>query len=251
VEDVAYANDYTLILCNSDEDPTKEALYIKVMRAELVAGILMTPATEVCPHRRLLTRLGVPIAAVDRQYLDLEIDTVVVDNVRGAYEAVSHLIELGHSRIGLISGPSQMTTGRERRVGYEKALAEHGLEIDPDLIREGNAKQRSGFERACELLEMENRPTALFVGNNLMTLGALNAIHEQGLCIPEDIAIVGFDDMSWAASLRPPLTVVAQPVYELGSTAAKLLLDRIQGDDSPIRRIELRTDLVVRESCGA
>ena len=124
----------------------------------------MTPATKVCPHRQLLMRLSVPIVAVDRQYLNLEMDTVVVDNVRGAYEAVSHLIELGHSRIGLISGPSQMTTGRERREGYEKALSEYSLEIDPDLIREGNAKQRSGFERACELLEMQKWPYCFVCG---------------------------------------------------------------------------------------
>jgi DNA-binding LacI/PurR family transcriptional regulator len=191
------------------------------------------------------------MAAMDRRLRRLEVDTVIVDNVQGAYEAVSHLVRLGHRRIGLISGPVHITTGRERQEGYRKALTEHGIESDQGLIKIGDFKQDSGYQRACELLEMDDPPTAIFTANNLMTLGALNAIHEKGLSIPQDVAIVGFDDMPWAPSLNPPLTAVAQPTYELGRVAAEMLLARIADRDHPIREIRLETALVVRESCGS
>lgn len=250
VEDVAYANGYTLILCNSDEDPAKERLYIDVMRAERVAGIIISPTSETNEYYKLLLESGISIVSMDRRMRGLEVDTVVVNNVEGAYQAVSHLIKLGHKRIGLIGGPTMITTGRERQEGYEKALKEHGLAVTPGLIKVGDFKQESGYQRANEFLEVEDPPTALFVANNLMTLGALNAIHERGLKIPQDIAIVGFDDMPWAPSLEPPLTVIAQPTYELGRAAAEALLGRITDRDRPVREVKLATTLIVRKSCG-
>ena len=251
IEDVAYANGYSLFLCNSDEDPAKEELYIQVLRAEKVAGVIVSPTDEESTTCQTFIESGIPMAAMDRRLRHLEVDTVIVDNVQGAYEAVSHLVRLGHRRIGLISGPVHITTGRERQEGYKQALTEHGIESDQDLIKIGDFKQDSGYQRACELLEMDDRPTAVFTANNLMTLGALNAIHEKGLSIPQDVAIVGFDDMPWAPSLNPPLTAVAQPTYELGRVAAEMLLARIADRDHPIREIKLETALIVRESCGS
>ena len=251
VEDVAYAHGYTLLLCNSDEDPTKERLYIDIMLAERVAGVIISPVAEVDNYSSVLLQAGVPVVAMDRRMRDLEVDTVVINNVEGVYQAVGHLIEQGHRRIGFIGGPTRTTTGRERQEGYQKALAEHGLELDQALIKIGDFKQDSGYQMACQLLEMDDPPTAIFTANNLMTLGALNAIHEKKLSIPQEVAIVGFDDMSWAQSLAPPLTAVAQPTYELGRTAADLLLRRIGDPNRPTEQICLEANLVVRESSGA
>jgi LacI family transcriptional regulator/LacI family repressor for deo operon, udp, cdd, tsx, nupC, and nupG len=251
IEDVAYANQYSLLLCNSDEDPVKEAMYVEVLQAERVAGIIISSIDENSTSCESLLRNGVPIVAMDRRLRPFDVDTVLVDNVKGAYQATSHLIHLGHRRIGLIGGPSRITTGRERREGYEKAVSEHGAELDQSLIKIGDFKQDSGYQRACELLEMDDPPTAIFTANNLMTLGALNAIHEKGLNIPQDVAIVGFDDMPWATSLNPPLTAVAQPTYELGQVAAEMLLARIADRDHPIQEIKLETALIIRQSCGS
>lgn len=250
IENVAYANQYSLLLCNSDEDPARESLYVDVLQAERVAGIIISPADENSTSCKRLLRNDVPIVAMDRRLRQFDVDTVLVDNVKGAYQATSHLIRLGHRRIGLIGGPSRITTGRERQEGYEKALSEHGLELDQGLIKIGDFKQDSGYQRACELLEMDDPPTAIFTANNLMTLGALNAIHEKGLNIPRDMAIVGFDDMPWAPSLDPPLTAVAQPTHELGCTAANLLLQRIADKDREIVEMKLEPTLIIRDSCG-
>jgi DNA-binding LacI/PurR family transcriptional regulator len=251
VEDVAYDHGYTLLLCNSDEDPAKERLYIDIMLAERVAGVIISPVAEVDNYSSVLLHAGVPVVAMDRRMRDLEVDTVVVNNVEGVYQAIGYLIEQGHRRIGFIGGPMRTTTGRERQEGYQKALAEHGLELDQALIKIGDFKQDSGYQMACQLLEMDDPPTAIFTANNLMTLGALNAIHEKKLSIPQEVAIVGFDDMSWAQSLAPPLTAVAQPTYELGRTAADLLLRRIGDPNRPTEQICLEANLVVRESSGA
>jgi len=250
IEDIAYANEHTLLLCNSDDDLAKESLYVDVLQAERVAGIIICPADENTTSCEPLLRNGVPVVAMDRRLCRFDVDTVLVDNVKGACQATSHLIRLGHGRIGLIGGPSSITTGRERQEGYEKALREHGIELDQSLIKIGNFKQDSGYQKTCELLEMDDPPTAIFAANNLMTLGALNAIHEKGLNIPPDVAIVGFDDMPWAPSLDPPLTTVAQPTYELGRRAADLLLKRIADKDREPVEMILEPILIVRKSCG-
>jgi DNA-binding LacI/PurR family transcriptional regulator len=250
IEDVAYANGYSLILCNSDEDPEKEELYINVFLDSAVSGAIIACAREDSMCGKSLLDADIPIVALDRRLMNFDVDTVVTNNIKGAYDAVVHLIEHGHKRIGYIGGPLHTTTGKERWEGYKKALMENGYELIPDLVKVGNFKQRSGQETARELLEEDDRPTALFTANNLMTLGALNAIHEKGLRIPEEIAIVGFDDLPWAQSLDPPLTAVEQPAYELGRIAADLLIKRIIDPDRPISRVTLDTNLIVRHSSG-
>ncbi len=251
VEAVAYAAGYSLLLCSSDEDPLREESYVHVLLAEMVDGVIISPVDENSTTCQALIDRGVPVVAMDRRLRHLDVDTVVVDNVRAAYQAVKHLIGLGHQRIALIGGPAKVTTGRERQEGYLQALADSGLPIDGDLIRAGDFKQDGGYQQARALLEMCNPPTAVFVANNMMTLGALNAIHEKQLDVPKDIAVVGFDDMPWAQSLMPPLTAVAQPAYDLGSCAASMLLARISDKDRPVREIKLDTRLVIRASCGS
>jgi len=204
-------------------------------------------------ERRLLVAIqdGLPIVVVDRRMNNIDVDTVLANNFKGARQAIEHLIRLGHCRIGLVSGPLHLTSGRERYAGYLQAMSDAQLPIDSSLARFGDYRQSSGYDLTGELLGLSHPPTALFVANNQMTIGALNAIHETSRVIPDDVAIVGFDDLSWAISLNPPLTTVAQPTFDIGSQAAHLLLDRIAEPDRPTRTIVLETQLMVRASCGS
>ena len=253
IEDVASRNGYSLILCNTDEDAARERLYLEVMHDENVAGIILASATETGHDPKLLSG-HIPVVALDRLITDVKVDTVLVDNVGGAKKAVSHLLSLGHRRIGLIRGQQEITTSIERQAGYEQALKEYGLPIDPALIRQASLRQvalADSRQQTLDLLALPERPTALFTTNAMITLGTLTAIHEIGLCIPDDIAVVAFDDIPWVTLLNPPLTVVPQPTYELGTTAAEMLLARITESDRPPTQVRLDLQLVIRESCGA
>ncbi len=251
VEDVLRRHGYAVILCNSDENPEKEDLYLRVLREKQVDGLLLAPSGQAGPQLRRWLRAGLPLVLVDRRLEGVRADAAVVDNVEGARTAVSHLISLGHRRIGIISGPARVFTGRERLAGYLAALEAAGLRPDPALIREGDFKQDSGYRLAREFLEMKRPPTALFVANNLMTVGAMLALKEAGVRIPQELAVVGFDDMDWAPILTPALTAVAQPAYALGTSAATLLMQRLEDPARPVQEVVLKTHLVVRESCGA
>jgi LacI family transcriptional regulator/LacI family repressor for deo operon, udp, cdd, tsx, nupC, and nupG len=178
------------------------------------------------------------------------VDTVKVDNERGAYEAVRHLLDLGYKRIAHISGDPNLTTGRDRVQGYYNALLEAHLKPESKLVKVGDFKTDSGYRLTLELLDSATPPDAIFVANNLMTLGALRALRERNTRVPEDVALVGFDDMPWSAEFRSPLTAVSQPTYELGQEAVHLLLRRIAQPDAPVRTVVLNTRLIVRESCG-
>ena len=248
VEDAAYAAEYALLLCNSDENPEKERFYLDVMRSESVDGIVLPPFNETDAAVVEVVKSGMPVVCVDRSLSKVKTDLVEVDNYRGAFEAVAHLIEKGHRSIGLIEGRSEVSTSRERRRGYLDALAEAGLVVRKDLMRTGDFRQESGRVLAGELLDLKKPPTALFAFNNLMTVGALTAVHQRGLRVPQDVAVLGFDDLPWAESLDPPLTVVRQPAYEVGKQAMELLLKRIMEPTRPPVTMRLLPQLIVRRS---
>jgi LacI family transcriptional regulator len=249
VEDVAQSNGYSLILCNTDENPQKERQYVEVLYAERVAGAIIVPTREHQRSLGLFRERNVPVVAVDRRVKDSNMDAVLVDNVRGAREAVSHLIMNGYRRIAVITGPTITTTGRERLEGYRQALQEAGIPLDPLLERQGSFKEESGRQLTHELLDLAEPPDALFVANNLMTLGALDTLQMRHLRVPDDIAIVGFDEMPWAALSSISLTTVTQPVYELGSTAALRLFQRLQNPHAFTRQeIVLAPTLCIRGS---
>jgi DNA-binding LacI/PurR family transcriptional regulator len=250
VEDVAYQHQYAVVLCNSDEDVEKERLYIDLMQAEMVAGVLITPTCETGSPCRKLIEAGIAVVAVDRRMVDLEVDTVVIDNVGAAFDLVSHLIGDGHRRIGGIFATLTTTTGRERQEGYFQALQAHGLPIEPQWVRTGLPTEEIGYHLAGQLLDLPEPPTALFTGNNLLTTGAIRAMNDRQLQIPDDIALGAFDEMSWMTLIKPALTVVAQPTYELGQTAANLLLHRIKDRTCPRQEVVLKSQLFVRQSCA-
>ena len=194
---------------------------------------------------------GIPIVSIDRFVADLEADSVTVANAEGAAAAVRHLVGLGHRRIAIATGPANVSTAAERLSGYLSALTESKLPRDKELIQHVVFRQEGGYEAASRLLSLPNPPTAIFAASDFIALGVLRALHERRLRIPEDCAVVTFDDMPWAAALSPPLTAVAQPTYEIGATAARLLLARIRDPERPLERVRLQTQLIVRASCGA
>jgi DNA-binding LacI/PurR family transcriptional regulator len=251
IEDRALADQYAVLMCNFAQDEKRERLYVDIMRSESVDGLIVAPAHQRDPKVIELVREGLPIVCVDRGLEGVEVDVVVVDNRQGAFDAVDHLARLGHRRIAYVAGLPRIPSTMERLAGYEEALAAHGIDKDETLVRFGDSKHESGRLLTGELLDLPNPPTALFTGNNLITLGALETIHRGGLRIPEDVAIVGFDDMYWSISLNPPLTAVSQPGYEIGRRAADLLLQRIADPTRPRVKLVLKTSLVVRRSCGS
>ena len=251
VEDVATRHGYTVLIGNSDESVEKEARYLNAMMAEAVDGIILPPCCEGRSTAVDLARAGVPLVCVDRRLDKARVDTVVVDNVRGAAEATEHLIGLGHRRIGYLEGKQGVSTTRERLEGYRAALAAHEIVVDPAVVVSGDSRPESGRRLAAKLLDLPDRPTALLVGNGMMTLGALEAIHAQGLRIPDELAVVGYDDMPWALALTPALTVVRQPGYELGVRAMELLRQRIREPARSITTVMLEPELVVRGSSVA
>lgn len=251
IEDRALADQYAVLMCNFAQDEERERLYIDIMRSESVDGLIVAPAHQRDPKVLDLVRDGLPIVCVDRGLEGVDVDVVVVDNREGAAEAVGHLARLGHRRIAYVAGLPQIPSTMERLEGYRDALAAHGIDRDEDLVRFGDSKHESGRRLTEELLELPDPPTALFTGNNLITLGSLETIHTRGLSIPEDVAIVGFDDSLWSISLNPPLTAVRQPGREIGRRAADMLIQRIGDPHRPSAKVILKTSLVVRQSCGS
>ena len=251
VEEVLHEADYTLFLANSDEIPTREEKEIRALQAEGVSGLILIPCKPNAPHYANALQAGLPIMAVDRAPGGVEVDLVKTANSDGARAAVSHLLDLGYTDVAIINGPKHYDVAAERLSGFQKALRSCKIKPRKDWEQHGDFRAESGYEAANRILCANRRPQALFVTNYLMTLGVLRAIHELDLRIPEDIAIVGFDDMPWAISFNPPLTAVAQPIRDLGRTAAQLLLERIENPDRPIRKVILQPQLNVRASCGS
>jgi len=249
IEAVLRRAGYCLLLTNSNEDPERERENARLLRAEKVAGILFTPSGPDSAAYRELAASGLPMVAISR-LPGGAVDGGTVDCAGGSAAAVAHLIALGHRRIGFVNGPAWSSSVQERQAGYEAAFRKHGLAVPTDLVLHADLRQSGGYHAMRELLTRRDRPTAVYVGNNLMTLGALEAIHEQGLRIPKDIAVVGFDDLPWATSLQPALTAVRLPTFDVGASAAQLLLERVEDPQRPVRTLVLGTRLVVRASCG-
>lgn len=250
VEDVASKYDYRVMLCNTDEDPSKEQKYIDVFKGKIVDGFIISVASD---RNRYLSKIDMQTLSfvfIDRVCEDIIADAVVVDNRDGAYKAVSHLLELGHERIGLITGKQDTLPGRERLRGCMEAYTVFGLEPSAWMIKGGGFTIEGGYKAARSLLSVKMRPTAIFVANNAMTIGCLKALAEAKVRIPDQISVIGFDDSEWAEFFAPPLTVVRQPTYTMGSLAGEMLFQRILGAIPPDRRnVVLKPELVIRESC--
>ncbi len=250
-EDVLRQAGYTLIVGNSDSDSEREAAYYRTFSAKRADGLLFIASASTNPPEYLLHHDSrtAPIVFVDRFYRGVRADAVFADNVGGSFQAVCHFFEAGHRRIGIITGPLQLVNARMRLEGYKRAFALHQAQVNKELIREGRYDVPSGYEQTKVLLGLKNRPTALFISNAPMTLGCLRAIRESGLKCPEELALVSFDDPEWFEFANPPVSAVVQNAYELGTSAARILADRLAGKlVGPPRRKIVKTKLVIRES---
>jgi LacI family transcriptional regulator len=252
VEDAAQRNGYTVLLCNSDENSEKQARYLEVVISQQVDGVVIAPANSDASHLAPLRERDIPTVVMDRRVDGWDVDTVRGDSVGGAHMLTRHLVELGHRRIAMLTGPANTSTSQERLAGYEAALTRAGLAMDGQLIRFGEFRQSSGEEMAREVLALAEPPTAIFAANNTIALGALGAIGERGLRVPQDVALVCFDEVSPSSQLFPFLTVAEQPAYEMGLEAAGMLFARLANAQTHTpRQIMLPTRLIVRYSCGS
>ncbi len=249
VEDEASRQSYTVIFCNTDEDESKQEQYLSMLVQRRVDGVLLVPASNSGETVRKLQAQGVHVVVLDRRVEGVEVDVVRGDSVQGAHSLTSHLLSLGHRRIGMLSGPADVSAARDRVLGYRSALAEAHVAFDEALVRYGTFMVDSGDAMTRELLALEQRPTAIFAANNFIAVGAMRALHGAGLAVPDDMSLVAFDDLPDIYMQAPILTVAAQPTFELGTVAAKLLLDRLKGEKSrPPADILLSTELIVRAS---
>lgn len=250
VEDVAYRRSFRVILCNADNDPSKEASYVRELRSYHIAGLLIIPAAgaDIAGHLRAYASASVPVVCLDRVPDGWKGDAVLVANADGAYLATQHLIQMGHTRLAAIAGPLKLTNAVERLRGFRRALNEAGIEIDPEYVQEAGFDTVTGYQAALRLLRMLPRPTAIFACNDLMAFGVLQAARELGLRCPEDLSIAGFDSLEFTKFTDPSLTSVYQPGYQLGATAARLLLQRIDGMRSAAKKVLLPTELKKRNS---
>lgn len=247
VEDRASEAGYTVFLCNTDNDPALEALDVQKLRERRVDGIIFVGTTD---RRELVERLladEIPVVVTDRQVDHADIDSVLVENAWGAMAACLHLIDLGHSRIAHAAGHRLTRTGQDRCNGYRMALEQAGIPCDESLVCWGDFTLESGYAVAQILLGRSPRPTAIFAANDQMAFGVMRAAEEAGISVPDELSIVGFDDIQMASVVRPGLTTVRQPAYEMGRLAMSLLLERINGRATGGGRVhQFKPELVVR-----
>jgi LacI family transcriptional regulator len=252
-ESVARRAGYHVILCNSEGNLAYEAEYIADMLERRVDGLLVVPVSdESRANLRQLERHGIPYTLIDRGVPGIDADLVQGDSVGGARSLIAHLISLGHTRIAMLAETNAVSTSRDRRRGYREALAVAGISPMPELLVETTVDLRGGYTGMQALLALEHRPTAVFAINNLVAVGAVKAIREFGLRVPDDLALVAFDDIEHEVALSPFLTVIPQPAETFGTIAAQLLLERVLGRAPANRRmVVLPSEVIVRESCGA
>lgn len=238
-----------VMVCNSAQNQSDEAEYLSLFAEQRVRGVLLTPADASGRNIETFRRSGIPFVLVDRVGDDPDTCSVSVDDVQGGTLAVRHLLEAGHTSIAYVSGPRTLSQVRDRRTGALHALREAGH--TPDALREVTTERldvSAGRDAGARLLGLAHRPTAVFCANDLLALGVLQAMYSAGLSVPEDIAIVGYDDIEFAAAAAVPLTSVRQPAVAMGTLAAELLLEETDGDAHEHRRVVLQPELVVRRS---
>ncbi len=251
VEDTASEAGYTVIFCNTDESVAKEQMYLQMLLEKRVDGILLVPAVSGIDSVNIVKKQGTPIVVIDRRLPDLRTDVVRCDSESGAYDLTRLLLSLGHREIVILTGPRGVSTADDRLTGYRRALEEAGIPHNEEKEFYGAFSQQSGYEMAYQAMKKNNGITAIFAANNVITFGAIKAFQEMGLRVPEDVAVVGFDDLPAPLVTFPFLTVAAQPAYEMGKKAIEILLGRLDGElPDHYEEVVLPAAIVVRQSSG-
>ncbi|ORC30704.1 hypothetical protein B4O97_17860 [Marispirochaeta aestuarii] len=254
IEKLVQKKGYTLFLGNSDENLSTEIGYLQTFAALRVDGLILASAGRIDPGKIMreldtFKSMSIPVVSIVRQLDGSQLDTVLLDNVQGAYEATKHVLEMGHRRIAIISSPEHTSASRERIEGYSRALEEYKLPYTRDMIKVSEAIPESGYRITKEIIGMRNPPTALFVASNYPLIGSLQALRDTGRTIPDDISLICFDDPEWSPYIDPPLTAVHPNTDELCTAAVNTLMERINGDSSgqPVS-VRIPTQLIVRKS---
>jgi len=240
---------HNLLIASSEESVKQEKELLESLRSLGLRGFVLAPASATDNrHIAKLARDGVPCVLIDRVVKDVRCDSVAVDNEGGTREAIDYLVANGHRRIGFLRDDSRIFTAQERLGGYQGALAGHGISVDETLIAVSRSAVEHAIDATIRLFSRRDRPSALFTVDSLMTQGALLGLRSMGLHIPHDVSLIGFDDFNLATFTDPQITVVAQPISEIGPLAARLLLERLQGSAAPPQQIRFPTRLIVRGS---
>jgi LacI family transcriptional regulator len=249
LEDRLAADGYVALIGNTDSDDARESTLFEQMRVRHVDGYVLATARLRSPLLTEAARAGLPVVLMNRLAEDYSFPSVSVDNERGVRMIVTHLTQLGHRRIGYVAGPQEVSTGLSRYRGFIEAMEAAGLEVDLDLVAHAKAFSiEEGRRCSRQLLDAPDRFTAIAAGNDMLAVGCYHALDEARLTCPDDISVVGFNDMPFIDLLRPPLTTVRFPHYQVGTEAAQLLLERIAGGDGPVKILYLAPELIVRGS---
>jgi LacI family transcriptional regulator len=250
IQDRVKEEGYICVVISADWDPKNEREAIHDLASRSIDGIIFAETWHRSANE-ILELSNKPFVFVHRQFASEHPYSVTPDEIYGARLATGHLVDLGHRRIAYINGPVEFYASSDRLRGYAEELAEHGIAYDPALVTRGDWQVESGYAGAVELLAAEPRPTAIFAGNDLMAAGAMYAIFDAGLRVPQDVALVGYDNREIARIFRPSLTTVTLPLYGMGQASAQMLLDMLAGKEQLHEEIKIRGRLIIRESCGA
>ncbi len=253
ISNVADKENLNIFFYDTDENIEKEFKALKIIKEQRVQGIIITPTSDKnefnSEYLSVLENLGIPIVLIDRDVKYSNFDGVFLDNIKGAYEATEAFIKEGHEKIAIIAGPTTSKPGRDRFRGYEKAMYMNKLKINEKYVFYGDFKSESGYKIAKKILKMKDRPTGIFVCNNMMNLGCIKALYEEGLKIPEDIAVIGFDEIECFNVLDMKISVIARPTTEMGIAAMEILLDRLKNKNTmETKRIILSPKLLLKGS---
>lgn len=250
VEKVSFDEGYNIILCNSDRNINKEIMYADLLAQKQTDGILFVGAWigDQMDHIHQLHQTGMPMVIVDRLIRGLPIDSIVADNFLGGKIATEHLLSLGHRRIACIAGAPEATPNAKRLLGYKDALEQAGIPTNESLIFRGDFQYSGGYQGGQALLSLAEPPTAIFAANDLMAVGAIRAALDQGLSVPDDLSVVGFDDIQMSAFVNPSLTTISPHNQKMGEIAMRMLLDRIREKNLPVRHESLDVELIERQS---
>jgi LacI family repressor for deo operon, udp, cdd, tsx, nupC, and nupG len=247
IESVANQNGYQVLLGDSLNDSKRESGYLNVLRQRKADGMILLTARLSAKEIEEIA-LEFPVVLACEYTPGLNVPTVSIDNVRSAKKAADYLIDLGYKRIGFISGPFDVVLGRDRLEGFRQAITERKLDVNGLLVQEGDFTFESGYANMMEFLALKSPPEAIFAANDEMAIGAIKAIHSKGLKVPEDISVMGFDDIEFASIFEPSLTTIAQPSFEIGETAMKLLMKQLNKEDIEKKQYILEDKLIVRDT---
>jgi LacI family transcriptional regulator len=249
IEDRLETGGYTPLTANTDNDPERELLDSQAMRARQVDGIIAATARRDHRLHDALLEAGIELVLVNRRQGELPVSSATADDRMGMRLAVEHLVSLGHTRIAHLAGPLDYSTGLDRHSSFHEAMRAAGIEPDPELVLVAEAFTESEGARLCgQLVDDGRRFTAVAAANDLIALGCYDVLGERGMSCPQDVSVIGFNDMPFAARFQPPLTTIHIPHYDIGKAAGELMLERLQDSDAPPREVRLEPSLVVRES---